>query len=180
LSGARPDATLDLTRFIREVPDFPKRGIRFKDITPLLLSPEALAEAVRRMAAFTNPPEAVVAVESRGFIFGAGLALHWGVPLVPARKFGKLPGKTVRQIYSLEYGEDSLELHADSLRSGQRAVIVDDVLATGGTAAATTRLVEELDAKVQGLIFLIELAGLQGRAKLSGHAVHALMEMEAG
>src|SRR2546427_5737456 len=153
----------DLSRFIRDVPDFPRKGIIFKDITPLLSDPAVLAESIRRLAERVEKPDAVVAIESRGFVFGTGLALHWGVPLVPARKFGKLPGKTVREVYSLEYGEDSLEIHADALDSGQRIVIVDDLLATGGTARATTRLVESLGARVDALLFLIELLGLGGR-----------------
>jgi adenine phosphoribosyltransferase len=169
---------MDLGRFIRDVPDFPKRGILFKDITPLLQSPEGLAEAIRQMAARTPRPEAVVAIESRGFVFGTGLALHWGVPLVPARKFGKLPGKTVRQVYSLEYGEDTLELHADALRPGQSVVIVDDLLATGGTAAATVGLVRQLGATVVSILFLIELTGLGGRSKLSPVPVEALLTYE--
>jgi adenine phosphoribosyltransferase len=165
----------DLARFIRDVPDFPRKGILFKDITPLLQSPEALAAAVRGMAERCAKPEAVVAIESRGFVFGAGLALHWGVPFVPARKFGKLPGKTVRQVYSLEYGEDTLELHADALTPGQRTVIVDDLLATGGTASATAGLVGQLGARVEAMLFLIELNGLGGRAKLAPVPVEALL-----
>jgi adenine phosphoribosyltransferase len=108
-------------------------------------------------------------------VFGAALALRWEVPFVPARKFGKLPGRTVRQVYSLEYGEDTLELHADALRPDQRVVIVDDLLATGGTAAATAKLVEQLGARVEALLFLIELEGLNGRARLAPHRVEALM-----
>ncbi len=169
---------MDLGRFIRDVPDFPKKGILFKDITPLMLSAEALADCIRQLAARAAKPEAVVAIESRGFVFGTGLALHWGVPLVPARKFGKLPGKTVRQVYSLEYGEDTLELHADSLRPGQRTVVVDDLLATGGTAAATVGLVRQLGASVEALLFVIELEGLGGRQKLHPVPVEALLSYE--
>jgi adenine phosphoribosyltransferase len=168
----------DLKRFVRDVPDFPRKGIVFKDITPLLSSPPALAEAIRQLAAKASRPDAVVAIESRGFVFGTGLALHWGVPLVPARKFGKLPGKTVREVYSLEYGEDTLELHADALRAGQRVVVVDDLLATGGTAAATGRLVEQLEAVVQGFLFLIELRGLGGREALGAYSAQALLAFE--
>src|SRR5262249_53475932 len=123
-------------------------------------------------------PDAVVAIESRGFVFGTGLALHWSVPLIPARKFGKLPGRTVREVYSLEYGEDTLELHADALTAGQRVVVVDDLLATGGTAAATAPLVEQLKASVAAFLFLIELTGLGGRAALSGYPAEALLAYE--
>ncbi len=168
----------DLRRFVRDVPGFPRQGIIFKDITPLLASPEALSASIRLLAARVPEPEAVVAIESRGFVFGTGLALHWGVPLVPARKFGKLPGRTVREVYSLEYGEDTLELHADGLRAGQRVVIVDDLLATGGTAAATARLVEQLEARVAALLFVIELRGLGGREKLASYTVEALLEYQ--
>jgi len=165
----------DLARFIRDVPDFPRKGILFKDITPLLLDPGALAASVRALAERAARPDAVVAIESRGFVFGTGLALHWGVPLVPARKFGKLPGRTVRQVYSLEYGEDTLEIHADALRAGQRTVVVDDLLATGGTAAATVQLVRQLGASVDALLFVIELRGLGGRDALKPVPVEALL-----
>jgi adenine phosphoribosyltransferase len=168
----------DLRRFIRDVPDFPRKGILFKDITPLLLDPQALGAALDLMSQRVPRPEAVVAVESRGFVFGTGLALRWQVPLVPARKFGKLPRKTVRQVYSLEYGEDTLEIHADALKPGQKVVVVDDLLATGGTAVAAARLVEQLEAEVLGMVFLIELTGLGGRAQLEGRVVEALLQYE--
>jgi adenine phosphoribosyltransferase len=166
---------MDLRHFIRDVPDFPRKGILFKDITPLLASPAALAEAVRGLAARMDRPDAVVAIESRGFVFGTGLAMHWGVPLVPARKFGKLPGATVRAVYSLEYGEDTLELHQDALGAGQRVAIVDDLLATGGTAAAAASLVEQLGAQVGALLFVVELRGLGGRGRLASHPVESLL-----
>ena len=174
----RGEDTLDLERFSREVPDFPKAGIRFKDITPLLADPAAFADSVRRLAERTPKPDAVVAIESRGFLFGAGLALHWGVPLVPARKFGKLPARSVRVTYSLEYGEDTLEIHADALRPGQRVVVVDDLLATGGTARATAELVETLGAEVQALLFVIELVGLGGRERLAPRRVESLLRYD--
>jgi adenine phosphoribosyltransferase len=164
---------------IRDVPDFPKQGINFKDIMPLLHSPEAFKATIDRLAGSVPRPDAVVGIESRGFLFGAPLALHWRVPFVPARKFGKLPGKTVRQVYSLEYGEDTLELHADALQPGQRAVVVDDLLATGGTALATTQLVRQLKVEVVAALFVIELVGLGGREKLAPLPVHAVMSMAA-
>ena len=165
---------------IREVPDFPKQGILFKDIMPLLRSPEAFRAAIEAMASRVARPDAVVAIESRGFLFGAPLALHWNVPLVPARKFGKLPGQTVRQVYSLEYGEDTLELHADSLVPGWKVVVVDDLLATGGTARATVQLVRQLKAEVSAALFLIELEGLGGRKRLEPVVSHALLTLPAG
>jgi len=170
-------AAMDLRRWIRDVPDFPKKGIVFKDITPLLLEPTALHQAITQMADSTTRPDAVVAIESRGFLFGSPLALHWKVPLIPARKIGKLPSHALRETYALEYGTDALEIHSDALQAGQRVVIVDDLLATGGTAAATARLVEKLGARVHALVFLIELKGLSGRAKLAGRSVHALLEL---
>ena len=167
-----------LARFIRDVPDFPKPGILFKDITPLLADPQGLAEAVREMAARTGRPDAVVAIESRGFVFGTALALHWKVPLVPARKFGKLPGRTVTETYALEYGEDRIQLQADALRHDMSVVIVDDLIATGGTAAAVARLVEQLGARVEALLFLIELVGLKGREALAPRRVEARLAFE--
>ena len=166
---------IDLSHSIRDVPNFPRPGILFKDITPLLAAPEVLAASIQQLAARTGRPDAVVAIESRGFVFGTGLALHWQVPLVPARKFGKLPGATIRETYELEYGEDRLEIHRDALTRGQRVVVVDDLLATGGTAGAAARLVERLGASVDCLLFLIELRGLPGRARLAPHRVEALL-----
>ena len=168
----------DLRRYIRDVPNFPEHGIVFKDITPLLQNPAALAASIQALAARAARPDAVVAIESRGFVFGAGLALHWKVPFVPARKFGKLPGKTLRERYALEYGEDSLEIHADALARDARVAVVDDLLATGGTAHATARLVERLGATVESMLFLIELRGLGGREKLLPRRVEALLEYE--
>ena len=168
----------DLSRYIRDVPGFPRKGIVFKDIMPLLNDHQAFARAVELMSQRAPRPEGIVAIESRGFVFGTALALHWRVPLVLARKPGKLPGRTVRQVYSLEYGEDSLELHVDALEMGQQVVIVDDLLATGGTALATMRLVEQLGAKVLATIFLIELTGLGGRERLAGYPVESLLSWE--
>ena len=168
----------DLRRLIRDVPGFPRAGIVFKDITPLLADPEGLAAAVERMAGRLARPEAVVAIESRGFVFGAGLALRWRVPLVLARKPGKLPARTVREAYALEYGEDALEMHADALRPGQTVALVDDLLATGGTALAAARLVERLGGRVLGALFLVELAGLGGRERLAAYPVESLIRYE--
>jgi adenine phosphoribosyltransferase len=168
----------DLRRYIRDVPDFPRKGILFKDISPLLNDGPALAHAVELMSQRTARPEGVVAIESRGFVFGTALALRWQVPLVLARKFGKLPGRTVRQVYSLEYGEDTLEIRADALLPGQQIVVVDDLLATGGTAVAAVRLAEQLEARVLGTLFLIELTGLGGRQRLHGYPVESLLQYE--
>jgi len=169
-------AMTDLRRYIRDVPGFPRPGIIFKDITPLLQSPSALAASIEALAGRAEPPDAVVAIESRGFVFGTGLALHWKVPLIPARKFGKLPGKTLRERYALEYGEDTLEIHADALEQGARVAIVDDLLATGGTASAARSLVEKLQGVVVGCGFLVELTFLEGRSRLPGVDVVSLIE----
>ncbi len=166
----------NLRQRIRDCADFPKQGIIFKDIAPLLWEPVTFRQSIDGMAALVTRPDAVVGIESRGFIFGAPLALHWGVKFVAARKFGKLPGATVRQQYSLEYGEDVLELQADSLERNTRVVVVDDLLATGGTAAATAKLVEQLGAKVESLLFLAELGSLGGRNRLAGYNVQALIQ----
>ncbi len=174
-----PPASIDLRQFIRDVPGFPKPGILFRDITPLLQNPAAFAASIDQLASATTRPDAVVAIESRGFVFGAGLALRWGVPFVPARKFGKLPWHTVRETYSLEYGDDSLELHTDALEPGRRVAVVDDLLATGGTAAAAARLVTRIGARVTAMLFVIELTGLGGRQTLADHPIHSLMELPA-
>jgi adenine phosphoribosyltransferase len=171
--------TVDLRAYVRDVPDFPKPGILFRDITPILAHPDALATALTELARPFERPAAVVGIESRGFLFGIGLALHWRVPFVPARKFGKLPGRTVRERYALEYGEDQLEIHVDAFMKGVNVLVVDYLLATGGTAAATVRLVEQLDARVSGVAFVIELEGLGGREKLAGQRVHTLLKLPA-
>ncbi len=169
------DPSEDLRRLIRDVPDFPRPGIVFKDITGVLLDAAAFGAAIRELAKRAAKPDAVVAIESRGFVFGTALAIHWAVPLVPARKFGKLPGKTVRAAYTLEYGADALEMHADAIARGRRVVIVDDLLATGGTAAAAASLVEQVGSSVEALLFLIELRGLGGRERLIPRRVEALV-----
>ena len=168
---------MDLKSYIRDIPDFPKPGIIFKDITPLLAAPEAFAQALAEMAAAVKPlePDKILAIESRGFIFGGALAARMGVGFVPVRKPGKLPFTTIRETYDLEYGKDSLEIHHDAIEPGERAVIIDDLLATGGTALATVRLAEKLGAEVAGLVFLIELEFLLGRDKLAGYPISALI-----
>jgi adenine phosphoribosyltransferase len=166
-----------LRRLIREIPDFPKPGIGFKDITPLLADPIALADAVRGLAAYARPlgVECVVAAEARGFLLGPALALELGAGFALARKPGKLPYETVSAEYLLEYGEGQLELHTDAVASGRRVLVHDDLLATGGTAAALCDLVEQLDGEIVGCGFLIELAYLGGRERLAPHDVHALL-----
>lgn len=164
------------TRLLRDVPDFPKPGIVFKDITPMLADADGFAEAIDALAApwRDRTVDAVIAVEARGFIFGAPLARALCTGFVPMRKPGKLPGRTLSQAYALEYGRDALELHADALRPGARVLIVDDVLATGGTLDAARALAERLQAEIVGAGVLIELAALGGRARWNGTApLHA-------
>ncbi len=169
---------MDLKEWIRDVPDFPKQGIIFKDITTLLKEPQAFKKAIDLMAANyqTRKIDRIVAIESRGFIFGSALAYRLGTGFVPVRKPKKLPSKTEREEYALEYGTDALEIHVDALEPGEQILIVDDLLATGGTAAAVVRLVEKLKANVAGLGFLIELGFLNGRDKLQGYEIHALIQ----
>ena len=168
---------VDLKAKIRDVPDFPKPGVVFKDIMPLLADSEALREAVDRIADWAEPrsPDIVLGAEARGYITGGALACKLGCGFVPARKPGKLPWRTVAVKYALEYGFDQLEVHADSIRAGQRVLVHDDVLATGGTAKATVELVEQLGGEVAGLPFIVELAFLNGREKLAGYDVHTLI-----
>jgi adenine phosphoribosyltransferase len=170
--------TMDLKAKIRHVPDFPKAGILFYDITTLLQDPAGLHAAIDGLAQpFTNQGiELVVGIESRGFIFGAAVADRIGAGFSPVRKPGKLPSTLVRQTYDLEYGTDCLEMHDDAVRKGQRVLIVDDLLATGGTARATTDLVKQLGGHVHGLAFLIELVALNGRARLAGETVHTVLQ----
>lgn len=162
--------------YIRDVPDFPKPGIVFKDITPLLANGEAFASAISEMAALVGGDvDAIVGIESRGFIFGAALAQKLKLGLITVRKPGKLPADVHSIEYELEYGFDRLEIHRDALSAGHRVVIVDDLLATGGTAAATVKLVGQLGAKVDTCLFLIELDFLEGRKALSGFRVESLL-----
>jgi adenine phosphoribosyltransferase len=169
---------VDLRKLVRDIPDFPRPGIVFKDITPLLLDAAALDQAVSTLAALARPlsVDLVVAAEARGFILGAALARELGVGFVPARKPGKLPSETVSAEYVLEYGIDALEMHADALAGGIRVLVHDDLLATGGTAAAVCKLVEELGAVVAGCAFLVELGFLEGRARLAPHEVLTVIE----
>jgi adenine phosphoribosyltransferase len=163
---------------IRHVPDFPKAGILFYDITTLLRDPAGFRLAIDSVAMpFQDKSiSVVVGVESRGFIFGSAVADRIGAGFVPVRKVGKLPSERIRASYDLEYGTDSLEMHRDAIDAGQRVLIVDDLLATGGTAKATVELVKQIGGVVVGLAFLIELVALNGRAKLSGETIHAVLQ----
>jgi adenine phosphoribosyltransferase len=169
--------TDDLKQFVRDIPDFPKPGIIFKDITPLLADPTAFNRAVSLFAERLDATGAdeILAIESRGFIFGAAVAAKMAIPLQLVRKSGKLPGATVGMDYELEYGSDRVEIHSSVLRAGVRYGIVDDLIATGGTAAATVRLAHEYDAEVACCAFLIELSFLRGRDKLEGCRVESLL-----
>jgi len=168
------DATdLKLTDYIRSIPDFPKPGVLFRDITPLLASPRAFGEAVRQLAArFRDQKiDAIAAAEARGFLFAAPLALELGTALVPIRKPGKLPYETILHTYELEYGTDTLEIHADAIPAGANVLVVDDLLATGGTIEACCQLVEKAGGRVVACAFVIELVGLAGAEKIAqyGH-----------
>jgi adenine phosphoribosyltransferase len=170
-----------LKAHIRDIPDYPKPGIMFRDITPLLLDPGALDQAIGALAEWARPLDVdlVVAAEARGFILGGALARQLGAGFVPARKPGKLPHDVVSAEYILEYGVDALEMHADALAHGARVLVHDDLLATGGTARALCELVEGRGAHVVGCAFVVELSFLPGRAKLSGYDVHALVDYES-
>ena len=163
----------DLRTFIREVPDFPQPGVLFRDVTPLMKDPTAFNTALDAMEAYLagRVVNSIVGIESRGFLFGAPLAARLGLPFVPVRKPGKLPWQTVSASYDLEYGTDALEIHHDAVESGQRVLIVDDLLATGGTAQATVELIKRGGAEVAGLSFLIELEALHGRSRLDGEEI---------
>ncbi|MGA9876075.1 MAG: adenine phosphoribosyltransferase [Solirubrobacteraceae bacterium] len=170
-----------LRKLIRDIPDFPQPGIVFKDITPLMADPDALALAVRGLAEYARPLKAdcVVAAEARGFLLGPALALELGAGFVLARKPGKLPWETVSAEYLLEYGSNQLELHTDAIGPGARVLVHDDLLATGGTAAALCDLVGQLGGVVVGCGFLMELAFLGGRERLAPHEAHALLAYDA-
>src|SRR2546421_952926 len=170
--------TMDLKDKIRHVPDFPRAGILFYDITTLLQDPAGFHAAIDSLALpFTGQGiDIVVGIESRGFIFGAAVADRIGAGFSPVRKPGKLPSSCVRTTYDLEYGSDTLEMHDDAVKAGQRVLIVDDLLATGGTARAATDLVKRLGGQVHALAFLIELVALNGRARLEGEQVHSVLK----
>lgn len=162
---------------IRDIPDFPKPGIIFKDITPVLQHPAAFQEVIQGMAekARETDPDVIVGIESRGFIFGVPLALELGLPFVLTRKIGKLPYDRITEEYALEYGTNTIEMHVDAMTPGQRGYVVDDLLATGGTAAATARLIERLQGQVAGFGFLVELEFLEGRKNLLGYRCDSLI-----
>ena len=170
---------MDIESCIRKIPDYPKKGILFYDITPLLGNGEAFQQVIDAMYEQTKDlrPTKIVSAEARGFIFGAPLALRFGIGFVPIRKPGKLPYKTVSASYDLEYGSNTLCMHEDALTADDRALIVDDVLATGGTAQAMAKRVEQQDAAVAGFALLMELDALKGREKLGGVPVHSLLHV---
>lgn len=165
-----------LSRYIRDIPDHPQPGVLFRDITPLLADPGAFSAAIDALAdPFVGEVDLVAGVEARGFMFAAPVAHRLGVGFIPVRKPGKLPWKTTSESYELEYGTDSLEIHTDAVAAGQRVLLVDDVLATGGTAAAAVALLSSMDAHLVGASFLIELLFLDGRSKLEGVPVQSVM-----
>ena len=174
-------AGLDLRAFVRDIPDFPRPGIVFRDITPLLLDPRATDAAVRRLARFAEPLDVdfVVAAEARGFILGGALAHELGAGFVPARKRGKLPQAVISAEYGLEYGIDALEVHADALAGGARVLVHDDLLATGGTAGALCDLVTKLGGEIMACAFLVELTFLHGRERLAPYVVYALIDYDS-
>lgn len=169
-----------VTAAVRDIPDFPKPGIIFKDITPLLADPEAFGEYIDSLAAkyADGPPDVIVGIESRGFIFGTPLAYKLKKGFVPIRKKGKLPYETCSESYELEYGSAEMEIHRDAFKPGSRVLIVDDLLATGGTAAAAARLIEKIGGVIIGVEFLIELAFLSGRDNLRGYPVHSVLVVD--
>lgn len=169
---------MDLTKQIRNIPDFPKKGILFRDITTLLNNKRAFQQAINQMASFVKDKQIdfIIAVESRGFIFGGALAYKLNCGFVPVRKKGKLPSKTYQYTYSLEYGEDSLEIHEDAFLPNSKVLILDDLLATGGTTVASINLTKKLNADIIGILYLIELTALGGREKLKNYPVYSLIK----
>lgn len=171
---------MELARVIRNVPDFPVKGILFYDITTMLKEAEAFRDSIDQLVSFYQSREidVVVGVESRGFIFGAPLAYRLNAGFVPVRKPGKLPAETLAESYELEYGTNTLEMHVDAIQGGQKVLVIDDLLATGGTAKATCRLVERLGGEVVGVAFVIELNFLKGREQLQGYEVFSLLQYD--
>jgi adenine phosphoribosyltransferase len=171
---------IDLKDYIRDVPDFPEQGILFRDVTPLLKSPAAFRATITQLCAYirSREPDVIVGVESRGFIFGTPIAAELGLPFVPVRKPGKLPAARMSVEYSLEYGTGHLDIHADAIERGQRVVVVDDLLATGGTALGAAKLVEMISGRVVGMAFVVELAALPGRERLEDYDVFAAVVYE--
>ena len=169
-----------LKKLIRDIPDFPKAGILYRDITTLLNDAAGLKLAVEAMVEpfAAEPIDAVLGVEARGFIFGAPMALEMQCGFVPVRKAGKLPAEVIREDYELEYGSSSIEVHRDAVDTGSRVLLVDDVLATGGTMRATCRLVEQLEVSIAAVCFLVELRSLEGRAKLDGYRVESVVQYD--
>lgn len=171
-------AELLAVQLVRDIPNFPEPGIIFKDITPVLKHPQALREVVELMTehARSLKPDVIAGIESRGFVFGLPIAINLELGFIPVRKLGKLPSEKIAEEYALEYGTNTVEMHVDAVEPGQRVVVVDDLLATGGTAAAAARLVERLGGTVAGFVFLIELAFLKGRQNLRGYDVFSLIQ----
>ena len=172
---------MDLKTKIREVPDWPKKGVNFKDITPLLQDPGAFTLAIDKLAEpyLDNKPDVIIGIDARGFILSAALAYKFNTGLAIIRKKGKLPSKTICKEYSLEYNTDRIEMHEDAIEPGQKVLIVDDVLATGGTMKATTDIVEELGGEIIGITFLMELDFLKGREKLKKYKINSLLHYES-
>jgi len=168
---------MDLKHFIRDIPDFPKPGILFKDITPLLKNPQAIGETITLLSKSAEGLDitAVAGIESRGFIFGTGVSLELGVGFIPIRKPGKLPAETIGESYLLEYGTDTIEMHKDAVGEGDRVLLIDDLLATGGTVQAAAKLIEKTGAEVSKIAFVIELGFLHGRDKIPGYNITSLM-----
>lgn len=170
---------INLQDYVASIRDFPTEGILFRDVTPIMQDPEALKESIRLLTEYAKSVNAdvIVGPESRGFIFGTPTALELGVGFVPVRKPGKLPRETISCTYELEYGTGELFMHKDSIKPGQRVVVIDDLLATGGTAKATAKMIEELGGVVAGFAFIIELIGLPGRETLEGYDVYTMMKL---
>lgn len=177
MSPAPHVSVSQLQAAIRNVPDFPKPGIQFKDITPLLADPILFRGCIRHIVGDLVPGsiDVVAGIDARGFLFASAAALELGAGVVPVRKKGKLPFSTLEESYDLEYGSNTLAIHTDAIRSGQKVLLVDDVLATGGTAAATVKLIERLGGNLVGLVFVIELGFLAGRSRLEGRAIRSLL-----